>query len=112
MGDPTSVRVPEPRSSERVIFLSHLHRGLGFLVHPFLRGLLYFYSLQLHQLAPNSLMHIAYFVTFCKAFLGIEPHFRLWLKLFCIKMQTNDAQPTECGAAMIRWIPGSIWPEL
>jgi hypothetical protein len=33
---------------------------------------------QLHQLTPNSLLHIACFVTLCESFLGIEPHFLLW----------------------------------
>lgn len=41
----TSVRVPQPRSGERIIFISHLLRGLGFPIHLFLRGLLYFYGL-------------------------------------------------------------------
>ena len=34
-GAPTSVRVPEPRSGECIIFLSHLLRGLGFQSIPF-----------------------------------------------------------------------------
>jgi hypothetical protein len=32
---------------------------------------------QLHQLTPNSLLHIACFVTLYESFLGIEPHFLL-----------------------------------
>jgi hypothetical protein len=31
------------------------------------------YGVQLHQLMPNSLMHIACFITMCEAFLGIDP---------------------------------------
>jgi hypothetical protein len=37
---------------------------------------------QLHQLTPNSLLHIACFVTLCESFLGIEPHFLLWRSIF------------------------------
>jgi hypothetical protein len=32
---------------------------------------------QLHQLTPNSILHIAYFITLCKFFLGIKPHWIL-----------------------------------
>jgi hypothetical protein len=32
---------------------------------------------QLHQLTPNSVLHIACFVTLCESFLGTEPHFLL-----------------------------------
>ena len=30
---------PTPRSHERVVFLTHFLRGLGFPLHPFVRGL-------------------------------------------------------------------------
>lgn len=73
----SSSQVPEPRAGERVVFISHLIRGLGFPVHPFLQSLLYFYGIQFHHLAPNSILHIASFIVFCKAFLRIEPHFEL-----------------------------------
>ena len=33
------------------------------------------------------------------------------MKLFCVKMQTNGAQPTECGATMISRTSGSLLPE-
>jgi hypothetical protein len=35
------------------------------------------YGVQLHHLTPNSLLHIACFITLCESFLGIEPHFIL-----------------------------------
>jgi hypothetical protein len=38
---------------------------------------------QLHQLTPNSILHIACFVTLCESFLGIEPHFLLWRPQRC-----------------------------
>lgn len=58
-GGSWSVRVPKPRPKERVCFVSHLLRGLVFLIHPFLHGLQHFDGLQLHHLAPNSIPHIA-----------------------------------------------------
>ena len=44
---------PSPQKDERVCFVSFLLCGLGFLIHPFLRGLLGFYGLQLHHLTPQ-----------------------------------------------------------
>ena len=36
---------PNPNKEERVCFVSFLLRGLGFPIHPFLRGLLEFYGI-------------------------------------------------------------------
>jgi hypothetical protein len=71
---PSTERIPKPPSGYRVMFLTFLMRGLSFLAHEFLRGLLFVYGVQLHQLMPNSILHIACFVTLCESFLGIEPH--------------------------------------
>jgi hypothetical protein len=69
----------------RVMFLSYLERGLSLPTHEFLRGLLLFYGVQLHQLTPNSILHIAYFFTLCEAFLGVDPHSGLWKHLFHLR---------------------------
>ena len=74
--------VPNPSQGERVCLVPYLIRGLGFPIHPFLRGLLEFYGLQLHNLTPASILHIAGFVALCEQFLGCEAHFALWKKLF------------------------------
>ena len=68
---------PSPNKGERVCFVPYLIRGLGFPIHPFLRGLLEFYGLQLHHLTPASILHIAGYVALCELFLGVEPHFRV-----------------------------------
>jgi hypothetical protein len=70
--------IPRPPTGFRVIFLAFLLRGLSFPLHPFLRGLLFAYGIQLHDLNPNTILHIACFVTLCECFLGIEPHWALW----------------------------------
>lgn len=72
---------------------------------PLLRGLLHIYGLQLHHLAPNSILHIACFVMVCEAFLCCEPHLRLWCKYFCVKLHTNNSETHECGGASISKIP-------
>jgi hypothetical protein len=74
---PSTERIPQPPSGYQVIFLAFLLRGLSLPAHEFLRGLLFVYGVQLHQLTPNSLLHIACFMTLCESFLGIEPHFLL-----------------------------------
>jgi hypothetical protein len=56
------------------MFLALLLRGLSLPAHEFLHGLLFLYGMHLQQLTPNSLLHIACFITLCEAFLGIDPH--------------------------------------
>jgi hypothetical protein len=72
---PSTERIPKPPSGFRVMFLAFLLRGLSF--PEFLRGLFFVYGVQLHQLTSNSILHIAYFITLCESFLGIEPYFLL-----------------------------------
>jgi hypothetical protein len=74
---PSTEQILKPPSGYRVMFLTFLLCGLSLPAHEFLRGLLFVYGVQLHQLTPNSLLHIACFVTLCESFLGIEPHFIL-----------------------------------
>ena len=53
--------IPTPRPHERVVFLSHFLRGLGFPLHPFVRGLMFYYGLDFHDLAPNFILNISAF---------------------------------------------------
>jgi hypothetical protein len=41
--------------------------------HPFLGLLLWYYGLELHHLNPSRVLHIAFFVTLCEAYLGVDP---------------------------------------
>ena len=34
--------IPTPGTHERVVFLTHFLRGLGFPLHPFVRGLMFY----------------------------------------------------------------------
>ena len=67
------------------MFLTQFVRGLGFPLHPFVRGLMFYYGLDFHDLAPNSILNISAFIVVCEAFLRIRPHFGLWLKVFNVK---------------------------
>ena len=63
-------RFRNPSKGERVCLVPYLLRGLRFPIHPFLRGLLEFYGLQLHNLTHASILHIAGFMALCELFLG------------------------------------------
>jgi hypothetical protein len=82
------------------MFLAFLLRGLSFPAHEFLRGLLFVYGVQLHQLTPNSILHIACFITLCKSFLGIKPHFLLWKFLFRLRPSVALSKKPELGGAV------------
>ena len=69
--------IPTPRPHERVVFLPHFLRGLGFPLHPFVWGLMFYYGLDFHDLALNFILNISAFIVVCEAFLCIQPHFGL-----------------------------------
>ena len=70
--------VPTPEPNERVVFLTHFVRWLGFPLHPFVRGLMFYYGLDFHDLAPN--------------FISTARHLSLFVRLF------SAAHPTSaCG---------------
>ena len=64
--------LPSPRDGERVCFVEFLPRGFGFPIHDFVRGLLFAYGIQIHDLTPNSVLSIASFIVLCECFLGIS----------------------------------------
>ena len=93
---------PSPSTGERVCLVPYLLRGLGFAIHPFLRELLEFYGLQLHNFTPASILHIAVYVSLCELFLGCEAHFELWKRLFCLVPRTQGSLYLVGGAEIWR----------
>jgi hypothetical protein len=93
--------VPTPPAGYRVMFLAFLFHGLSLPAHEFLCGLLFVYGVQLHQLTPNSLLHIAYFITLCEAFLGIDPHWVLWKLLFRLHPSGSLTKIPKLGGAIV-----------
>ena len=61
--------IPTPRSGERVVFVSHFLHELWFELNPFVRGLMFYYGLDFHDLAPDSILLISAFIVTCEAFL-------------------------------------------
>ena len=103
--------IPTPGPHERVVFLTHFLHGLGFPLHPFVRGLMFYYGLDFHDLAPNFILNISAFIVVCEAFLCIQPHFGLWLKIFNVKPKVVKGNQAECGGAMVGKIPNITWLE-
>ena len=100
-------KFPNPSRGERVCFVPYLLRGVRFPIHPFLRGLLEYYGLQLHNFTPASILHIAGYVAICKLFLGCEAHFELWKKLFCLVPRNQEGSIFQVGGAKIWRIVGT-----
>ena len=63
--------IPTPEPNEDVVFISHFLRGLGLALDPFVRGLMFYYGLDFHDLAPDSFLHISTFIVMCEAFLRV-----------------------------------------
>ena len=97
-GDESS---PHPPSGFRVTFVDFLIRGFSVPVHEFLRGLLFIYGIQLHQLTPNSLLHISIFITLCECFLGIHPHWGLWKRIFYLRRNNSKNTIYNVGGVVI-----------
>ena len=76
-----------------------------------LRGLMFYYGIDFHDLSPNSLLNISAFIVVCEAFLRIQPHFRLWLKVFNVKPKVVDGQHAEFGGAMVSKLANVSWPK-
>lgn len=103
-------RFPMRNTSERVCFIPYLLWGLGFPIHPFLRGVLECYGIQLHHLTPGSVLHIVGFVVLCEMFLGCDTHFELWNKFFCLVPSTEGGTIYEVGGAEVWRIAGIGYP--
>ena len=74
--------IPTPEPNESVVFVSHFLCSLGFTLDPFVRGLMFYYGFDFHDLAPDAILHILSFIIVCEAFLHVTPHSGLWLKTF------------------------------
>ena len=79
---PGNERYPEPPQGYVVSFLAFHVRGFAMPAHRFLREILHHFKVALHELAPNGLQQVAVFVALCEGFLGIDPHFDLFLYFF------------------------------
>ena len=86
---PSSELEPRPRDGYVVSFVSFHERGLGLPVDRFMRALPHYYGVELHNFNPNSIAQAAIFVAVCEGYLGIAPHWELWLHLFRVGHTTK-----------------------
>ncbi|XP_071681728.1 uncharacterized protein [Lolium perenne] len=98
---PSEESYPKPPMEYRVSFVDHLIRGLSTPIHDFLRGLLFVYGIQLHQLTPNSILHISIFITLCECFLGVPPNWALWKRIFCLRRNGSHNVTYNIGGVVI-----------
>ncbi|KAK1620810.1 hypothetical protein QYE76_026327 [Lolium multiflorum] len=98
---PSEESYPTPPMEYRVSFVDHLIRGLSAPIHTFLRGLLFMYGLQLHHLTPNSILHISIFITLCESFLGVQPKWALWKRLFFCRHNGSANVAYNIGGVVI-----------
>ena len=71
---------------------------------------MFYYGLDFHDLAPDSVLHISSFIVVCEAFLRITPHFGLWLKTFNVRPRVIDGHHMECRGAIISKGADAPWP--
>ena len=81
---PSSEADPTPLPRYVVSFIPFHERGFGVPASRFMRALLHYYGVELHNL--NSIAQAAIFVAVCEGFLGIEVHWDLWTHLFSAEL--------------------------
>jgi hypothetical protein len=96
---------PVPHANEHVAFVDHISRGLSFPLHPFVLAVLAAYDIQLHDLLPNSVQHLACFIVLCECFLGVAPHWVLWKRIFVVKPQPSKTDLHEVGGCNLQVNP-------
>jgi hypothetical protein len=74
-----------------VSFVAFHERGLGLPVDRFMRALPHYYGVELHNFNPNSIAQAAIFLVVCEGYLGIAPHWKLWLHFFRVGLNTKPA---------------------
>ena len=84
------------------MFAHFIEHGLALPASDFFRGMLDYYKIEHIHLNPNGILHIAIFVHFFEAFLGIQPHWTLFRKLFQVKPQPNKDFPHVVSGAGIQ----------
>jgi hypothetical protein len=82
---------PAPLEGYVVRFMAFHERGLRVPPSHFMWALLHYYKVELHHLAPNSISQAVIFTVDYEGYLGIEPHWNLWLHLFRAKHFTKKA---------------------
>jgi hypothetical protein len=75
-------REPWPPKGYVVSFTKFHRHGLGAPPSRFMRALCHHYGVELQHLSPNAITGAAVFAAVCEGYLGMMPHWELWLHLY------------------------------
>ena len=75
-------REPRPPTGYGVSFAKFHRHGLGAPPSRFMRALCHHYGVELQHFSPNSITIVAVFAAVCEGYLGMMPHWDLWLHLY------------------------------
>jgi len=75
-------REPRPPKGYVVSFAKFHHHGLGTPSSRFMRELCHHYMVELQHFSPNAITVAAVFAAVCEGYLGMMPHWDLWLHLY------------------------------
>jgi hypothetical protein len=87
---PANDREPNPPPGYVVCFQSFLEWGFGMPAGRLIQAILHYFVVELHNLNPNSVMQAVVFAMVCEGFLGVPPHWNLWLHLFKVEMSSRN----------------------
>jgi hypothetical protein len=105
-----------------VSFTPFHERGFGMPASRFMRALLHYYGVELHNFNPNSIAQAAIFMAVCEGFWGIDPHWDLWNHLFsaeffvsstdekkvCMAVRAGGCNLQLRSGRAQQYIPGSL----
>ena len=79
---PAEHREPGP-PEVYVVSIAKFHcHGLGSPLSRFMRVLCHHYDIKLQHFSPNAISAMAIFAAVCEGYLGVMPHWDLWLHLY------------------------------
>jgi hypothetical protein len=76
---------PAPPTGYVVSFTSFHEWGFRVPTSHFMWALPHYYVVELHNFNQNSIAQAAIFTAVCEGYLGIKPHWDLWLHLFKVE---------------------------
>jgi hypothetical protein len=91
---------PTPPPGYMVSFIPFHERGFGVPASRFMRALLHYYGVELHNFNPNSIVQAAIFAAVCEGFLGIDPHWDLWTHLFSAELFASTTEAKKVRMAV------------
>lgn len=80
-----NARFPSEDMRKLTVFHRYFEVGFRLLTNDFFFGVLHYYEVQAPHLSLNSFLHMPIFIHLCEAYMGIYPHFELFLNIFQLK---------------------------